>query len=103
MTAIEAGALGFVAVLLLAGLRAPLALSLGLVGAVGTGFAAGSEKDIVNAKTLLAQGIESRNMSSAELSRLIRSEYDRNKTLFASLKCNPINRWRHQSRIAVTC
>ncbi len=41
MTALSAGALGFVAVLLLAGLRAPLALALGLVGAIGTGFAAG--------------------------------------------------------------
>ena len=40
-------------------------------------------------KTLLGQGIEARDMSSAELSRLIRSEYDRNKVLFASLKLQP--------------
>ena len=40
-------------------------------------------------QTLLAQGIERRSMQSPELSRLIRTEYERNKALFASLGIGP--------------
>ena len=38
---------------------------------------------------LLAQGIEPRTMPTPEFARLIRTEYDRNKTLFASLGLGP--------------